>query len=443
MKRYKKVMLIIFFSIVTLLIFREKVDAAGSTSITKAVNDTIAGENIYYINLYDEEGDSHLVFCIDHGHSCTNSYKYYNVSGDNERTLKSEGKENEEVLISKVINSSLSEYNHLETQSENGKKIPAVDVIKQKIIWGIRSGEYIELFDKTCRDTLNKINIGFSDEHNDPGGGNFGEGGEDKEAKDYVKKYYENGEISENVYKLINYMYVVCGENATMISCVANLVNIIDAPKSDLYYYMCDIDEAQRLVTTNYFNLPKKVIPKARYFLNDDSDPVYIITGDEISVNETKDFRYDDKDSYVSQGDYDKLMSAYYSGAEEKEANSSNNYTVDFYFKLYLIEVHHYLNVLDSNENPTWSECTNEPDYIYLLVGDDEKSDTLVGDYYDFKKYIENHESESGDLEKLTVSFDGSYYSVRLNEHKSSSEVLEINIDYEPRSFIFNSSKLL
>ena len=397
--------------------------------------------SILMIKLNEEE-----VFCIDHGYGCSVGKSYYlygtsqtiksgDINGDKDYSDVKTGYR--ERFLSNIIDSSFSTYKAFEKQ---GISINAKHVVQQYLIWQVMDGA----FDDYDDEKISKVYNLYKDTEMDADDASFAYGRSEDEAVYEVLESH-NTYISDKDREMILKVNNILGGSSSILSAFSIIAEFVNSEtKNDIFYYQAEENGNQRLITTiEIEGTQRTVTPKARYFLNDDSDPVYVITGDEISVNETKDFRYDDKDSYVSQGDYDKLMSAYYSGAEEKEANSSNNYTVDFYFKLYLIKVHHYLNVLDSNENPTWSECTNEPDYIYLLVGDDEKSDTLVGDYYDFKKYIENHESESGDLEKLTVSFDGSYYSVRLNEHKSSSEVLEINIDYEPRSFIFNSSKLL
>ena len=426
MKKSKRLIEILFFIMLFL--------SCGKKIYANAYVGSVDDVNLFGTRVFKIELDEKLVYCIDHGDNCATGYEYYNMQSDNKLS------ESQERWIAKAINTNYSAPFNFYIQNTS---IQGIDFIKQLLIWKISDGTIS--IDDDQEQYINEIEKEIESERSYYEGSIDQDENVNTKAMNLIQEYYDDGRLSKGISDFcdtVNTVYFAKGFNYSYSIGIEFLRRVIITEDSTLYYYESDVANSQRLVTTVDLNLPKKVIPKARYFFNDDSDPVYIITGDEISVNETKNFRYDDKESYVSQDDYDKLMSAYYSGAEEQEANSSNNYTVDFYFKSYLIKVHHYLNVLDSNENPTWSECTDEPDYIYLLVGD-EKSDTLVGDYYDFKKYIENAESGSGDLEKLDVRFDGSDYFVKLNEHKSSSEVLEINIDYEPRSFILNSSKLL
>lgn len=413
MKKILKIILIAFL-IIIFMNYGKTIYADGDASLASAVIETISDVKVFKIEL-----DGQLVFCIDHHSNCDNGFKYYNMPDDGDK-LDSDKEE----MISKVINGNLSNFANIDA-GESGK-IMCIDVIRQKMIWDIENEMYLDL--ANYEGTLQSIVEELEDIVKNSGGYITPED-EDSDCRSLVAKAYGNGKLSEELVELIDFMYTVTEGKASYSAGVSTLLGIINAEPSELHYYVSDRSNSQRLVTTADLNLPKKVTPQAKYYLN--GEPVETISGSKMDPDSTKKFNYSDTNVNFGTDENPIWMcySAYYSGDTTKEANSDNDYTVEFRFYSYNVEVNHLVRKLDGSQKEDWDNYVQDKFALYVGLSD---TDKLSGEYYYLSKSVEKPDetSISWDAEE-NLSYDNRNYTVTLNSSYDSRDIT-INIYYMP-----------
>ena len=413
MKKSKRLIEILFF--IMLFLF------CGKKIYANAYVGSVDDVNLFGTRVFKIELDEKLVYCIDQGDNCATGYEYYNMQSDNKLS------ESQERWIAKAINTNYSAPFNFYIQNTS---IQGIDFIKQLLIWKISDGTIS--IDDDQEQYINEIEKEIESERSCYEGSSDQDENVNTKAMNLVQEYYDDGRLSKGISDFcdtVNTVYFAKGFNYSYSIGIEFLRRVIITEDSTLYYYESDVTNSQRLVTTTYLDLPKKVTPQANYYLNDEIvDTIY---GSKMNPDSTKNFNYNDTNVNFGTDENPIWMcySAYYSGDTTKEANSDNDYTVEFRFYSYNVEVHHLVKKLNGSQEEYWDDYVQDKLALYVGLSD---TDTLSGEYYYLNKSVEKPDetSISWDAEE-NLSYDNRKYKVTLNSSYGSQNIT-IKIYYTP-----------